>query len=159
MNPRRRMRRRLLFVTPSSDNLWDHRDRPHDDQAQSSTPVILCGAFCRAASRDTMRFTFSVLISTTSLYKHKEPPNPLKQGRFAALRSPKILSCLKMCTLPERRKSPALRGFVGGRCALVGTALYHSAIFERAPPDENAAKTPPNAAHSPAGVSTPHPSP
>ena len=60
------MRRRLLFVTPSSDNLWDHRDRPHDDQAQSSTPVILCGAFCRAASSGTMRFTFSVLISIIS---------------------------------------------------------------------------------------------
>lgn len=95
------MRHRLLFVTPSSDNLWDHRDRPHDDQAQSSTPVILCGAFCRAASSGTMRFTFSVLISTTSLYKHKEPPNSLKQGRFAALCSPEFLSFLKMCTLPE----------------------------------------------------------
>lgn len=64
------MRRRLLFVTPSSDNLWDHRDRPHDDQAQSSTPVILCGAFCRAASSGTMRFTFSVLISIISSTKN-----------------------------------------------------------------------------------------
>ena len=110
-------------------------------------------------SQTVMRFTFSVLISTTSLYKHKEPPNPLKQGRFAALCSPEFLSFLKMCTLPERRKRPALRGFVGGRCALGCTSLYHSAIFERAHPDENAAKTPPNAARSPAGVSTPHPFP
>ena len=75
------------------------------------------------------------------------------------MRSPKILSLLKMCTLPESRKRPALRGFVGGRCALGCTSLYHSAIFERAHPDENAAKTPPNAARSPAGVSTLHPSP
>lgn len=72
------------------------------------------------------------------------------------MRSSKFLSFLKMCTLPESRKRPALRGFVGGRCALGCTSLYHSAIFERAHPDENAAKTPPNAAHSPAGVSTPH---
>lgn len=47
-----------------------------------------------------------------------------------------------MCTLPESRKRPALRGFVGGRCVLGCTSLYHSAIFERAHPDENAAKTP-----------------
>ena len=51
-----------------------------------------------------------------------------------------------MCTLPESRKRPALRGFVGGRCALGCTSLYHSAIFERLCPGENAAKTPPNAA-------------
>ena len=92
-------------------------------------------------SQTVMRFTFPVLISTTSLYKHKEPPNSLKQGCFAALRSPEILSFLKMCTLPESRKRPALRGFVGGGCALGCTFLYHSAIFERAYPDENAAKT------------------
>ena len=152
------MRRRLLFVTPSSDNLQDPRDRHRDGRVQFSTPAILSSAFCQAASRGTMRFTFSVLISTTSLYKHKEPPNSLKQGRFTALRSPKFLSFLKMCTLPESRKRPALRGFVGGRCALGCTSLYHSAIFERAHPDENAAKTPPNAARSPAGVSTLHPS-
>ena len=60
-----------------------------------------------------------------------------------------------MCTLPEGRKRPALRGFVGGRCVLGCTSLYHSAIFERAHPGENAAKTPPNAAHSVVGVSTP----
>ena len=153
------MRHRLLFVTPSSDNFQDHRDHPHDDQARSCTPAILSSAFCQAASRGTMRFTFSVLISTTSLYKHKEPPNPLKQGRSAALRSPKFLSFLKMCTLPERRKRPALRGFVGGRSALRCTSLYHSAIFERLCPGENAAKTPPDAARFPAGVSTLHPSP
>ena len=74
------------------------------------------------------------------LLKREEPPNPLKQGSFAALRSPKILSFLKMCTLPERRKRPALRGFVGERCALGCTSLYHSAIFERAHPGENAPK-------------------
>ena len=45
-----------------------------------------------------------------------------------------------MCTLPESRKSPALRGFVGGRYAFVCTSLYHSAIFERAHPGENAPK-------------------
>ena len=45
-----------------------------------------------------------------------------------------------MCTLPESRKRPALRDFVGGRCALGCTSLYHSAIFEREHPDENAAK-------------------
>ena len=72
------------------------------------------------------------------------------------MRSPKFLSFLKMCTLPEDRKRPALRGFVGGRSALGWTSLYHSAIFERAHPEENAAKTPPNAAGSPAWVSTPH---
>ena len=32
---------------------------------------------------------------------------------------------------------------MGGRCALGCTSLYHSAIFERAHPDENAEKTPP----------------
>ena len=45
-----------------------------------------------------------------------------------------------MCTSPTSQKRPALRGFVGGRCALGCTSLYHSAIFERAHPDENAAK-------------------
>ena len=43
--------------------------------------------------------------------------------------------------------------------ALGCTSLYHSAIFERLCPGENAAKTPPDAARFPAGVSTLHPSP
>ena len=80
----------------------------------------------------------------------------MKQGRFAALGSPKILSFLKMCTLPESRKRPALRDFVDGRCALGCTFLYHSKIFERLYPGENAAKTPPNAACFPAGYPRPN---
>ena len=54
------MRRRLLFVTPFSDNLQDPHDHPHDDQAQFSTPAILFGTFYQAASFGTMRFTFSI---------------------------------------------------------------------------------------------------
>ena len=54
------MRRRLLFVTPSSDNLQDPRGHPHGDRAQFSTPAILYNVFCRAASFGTMRFTFSI---------------------------------------------------------------------------------------------------
>ena len=76
------MRRRLLFVTPSSDNLWDHRDHPHDDQARSCTPAILCGAFCRAASRGTMRFTFSVLISIISSTKNWSTAESLEIREF-----------------------------------------------------------------------------
>ena len=76
------MKCRLLFVTPSSDNLWDHRDRPHDDQAQSSTPVILCGAFCQAASSGTMRFTFSVLISIISSMKNWSTAESLEIREF-----------------------------------------------------------------------------
>ena len=54
------MRRRLLFVTPSSDNFQDHRDRPRDGRVQFSTPAILFGTFYQAASFGTMRFTFSI---------------------------------------------------------------------------------------------------
>ena len=95
------MRRRLLFVTPSSDNLWDHRDRPHDDQAQSSTPVILCGAFVELQAPALCVLRFLSLFPSSPLRKIGEPPNLLKQGRCAALGSPKILSFLEMCTLPE----------------------------------------------------------
>ena len=60
------MRRRLLFVTPSSDNLLDPRGHPRGGRVRFSTPAILSDASCRAASRGTMRFTFSSLISIIS---------------------------------------------------------------------------------------------
>ena len=66
----------------------------------------------------------------------------MKQADFSALCAPELLILLKMCTLRAIRIRPALRGFVGGRCAFGCTSLYHSAIFERAHPDENAAKCP-----------------
>ena len=58
------MRRRLLFVTPSSDNFQDHRDHPHDDQAQSCTPAIPFGTFYQAASSGTYLRTVFRLIPT-----------------------------------------------------------------------------------------------
>ena len=64
----------------------------------------------------------------------------MEQADFSALCAPELLILMKMCTLPTSRKRPALRGFVGGRCAFGCASLYHSAIFERAHPDENAAK-------------------
>ena len=64
----------------------------------------------------------------------------MEQADFLALCAPELLILMKMCTLPTSRKRTALRGFVGGRCAFGCTSLYHSAIFERAHPDENAAK-------------------
>ena len=70
------MRHRLLFVTPSSDNFQDHRDHPHDDQAQSCTPAIPFGTFYQAASSGTMRFTFSVLISIISFANAKSRQIP-----------------------------------------------------------------------------------
>ena len=76
------MKCRLLFVTPSSDNLQDHHGRPHGGQAQSSTPVILCGAFCQAASSGTMRFTFSVLISIISSMKNWSTAESLEIREF-----------------------------------------------------------------------------
>ena len=76
------MRRRLLFVTPSSDNLWDHRDRPHDDQAQSCTPAIPFGTFYQAARSGTMRFTFSVLISIISSTKNWSTAESLETRAF-----------------------------------------------------------------------------
>ena len=70
------MRRRLLFVTPSSDNLQDPRDRHRDGRVQFSTPAILSSAFCQAASRGTMRFTFSALISIISFANAKNRRSP-----------------------------------------------------------------------------------
>lgn len=49
------MRHRLLFVTPSSDNLQDPRGRPRGGRGQSSTPVILSGVSCQAASRGNQK--------------------------------------------------------------------------------------------------------
>lgn len=66
----------------------------------------------------------------------------MEQADFLALCAPELLILMKMCTLRAIRIRPALRDFVGGRCALGCTSLYHSAIFERAHPDENAAKCP-----------------
>lgn len=66
----------------------------------------------------------------------------MEQADFLALCAPELLILMKMCTLRAIRIRPALRDFVGGRCALGCTSLYHSAIFERAHPGENAAKRP-----------------
>ena len=79
----------------------------------------------------------------------------MKQANFLALCEPELSILLKMCTLRVIRIRPALRGFVGGRCARGCTSLYHSAIFERVYPDENAAQASPNTACSFAGVSAP----
>ena len=147
----------LLLQSITSSLLFRLTDGRNDLQKTIGKEVIEAYLFkiiCASKAFDAFYVFYAYLYHL--LHKHEEPPNSLKQGRFAALRSPKFLSCLKMCTLSESRKRPALRGFVGGRCALGCTSLYHSAIFERAHPDENAAKTPPNAARSPAGVSTLH---
>ena len=66
----------------------------------------------------------------------------MEQADFLALCAPELLILMKMCTLRAIRIRPALRGFVGGRCARGCTSLYHSAIFERAHPDENAERRP-----------------
>ena len=49
------MRHRLLFASSSSDNLQDLHDRPHDGRGQFSTPAILCGVFCQAASHGNQK--------------------------------------------------------------------------------------------------------